>query len=49
VPAAELDVLEVSVMTWDLTDGDIDVLPVHHDITSGKPGGRIPGQKPYEL
>lgn len=49
MPAAELDVLEVAVMTWDVTDGDVDVRPVHRDITSGKVGGRIPGQKPYEL
>jgi len=49
VPAADLDVLEVGVMTWDVTDGDIDVLPIHRNITSEKAGGRIPGQKPYHL
>jgi len=49
VPAAEAEVLEVAVMTWDVTDGDVEVLPVHRDITSGKAGGRVPGHKPYTL
>ena len=49
MPATEIDVLEVAVMTWDVTDGDVEVLPVHHDITSGKAGGRVPGHKPYTL
>ena len=49
VPAEDLEVLEVSVMTWDVTDGDVDVLPVHHNITSHKTGGRVPGHKPYTL
>lgn len=49
MPAAEMEVLEVAVMTWDVTDGDVEVLPVHHDITSGKAGGRVPGHKPYTL
>jgi tyrosinase len=48
VPAAEIDVLEVSVMTWDV-EGDVEGPPVHHDITSGKAGGRVPGHKPYTL
>jgi len=49
VPAKDLGVLEVAVMTWDVTDGDVDVRPIHHDVTSQKPGGRRPGQKPYQL
>ena len=49
MPAAEVEVLEVSVMTWDVTDGDVEVLPVHRNITSGKAGGRVPGHKPYTL
>lgn len=49
MPAADLEVLEVAVMTWDLTDGDVDVLPIHHNITSEKAGGRVPGHKPYQL
>lgn len=48
VNAEELELLEVAVMTWDVTAGE-DVLPVHHDVTSQKPGGRIPGQKTYNL
>jgi len=49
VAAKDLDVLEVSVMSWDILDGDVNVLPVHHDITSHKDGGRKPGEKPYNL
>jgi tyrosinase len=49
VPASELDVLEVAVLTWDVTDGDLDVRPVHRNLTSHKDGGRVPGHKRYHL
>jgi len=49
VPASELEVLEVSVMTWDVTNGDLEVLPVHRNLTSHKTGGRVPGHKRYHL
>jgi tyrosinase len=49
VPAKDLEVLEIAVMTLDVTDGDVDVRPVHRNLTSEKAGGRVPGQKPYSL
>jgi hypothetical protein len=49
VPASELEVLEVAVMTWDVTDGDLEIRPVHRDLTSHRKGGRVPGHKDYEL
>jgi hypothetical protein len=37
--------LEVAVMTWDGTDGDVEVRPVHRNLTDHRAGGRVPGQK----
>ena len=45
VSASEFEMLEVAVMTLDVTDPA--GRAVHRDVTSDKVGGRVPGQKNY--
>jgi len=45
VSASEFEMLEVAVMTLDVTDPA--GRAVHRDLTSDRVGGRVPGQKNY--
>lgn len=49
VPVKELEVLEVAVLTFDLTKGDVRAPLVLHDIVSHKDGGYDPSHRPYSL
>ena len=48
VPVRELDLLEVAVITVDVSPGSAKS-PIYRNLTSHKEGGYNPDHRPYEL